>query len=117
VNTFVESDIDEKFFNGTYLIIYKNRIVLIVAGAPTEQNRKISNIIEICITLEIEISIAIVSMRSVERKRNYDTAKELKKFGICIVDERIWKIEGDYRESNKWNSRIENIVSLINQNI
>jgi len=116
-NTFVDCDKDVKIFNDTFLITYKNKNILVVAGAPTEQNKKITTILEICVKLKIEISIALVSMRSVERKENYNTPNELKKFGTCLLDERIWLIEGDYKESKKWNERIENIVSLINKNI
>lgn len=116
-NSFVESDKDVKILNDTFLITYKSKNILVVAGAPTEQNRKITDIIKICINLNIEIEIALVSMRSVERKENYDTPSELKKIGTCILDEQIWKIEGEYSESKKWNNRIENIISLINQNI
>lgn len=116
-NSFVDCDTDVNIFNDTFLITYKNRNILVVAGAPTEQNRKITTIIKICVTLKIEISIALVSMRSVERKKDYDTPAELEKNGTCLLDERIWKIEGDYKESKKWNDRIENIVSLINKNI
>lgn len=116
-NNFVDVELDSEIFNDTFLITYRNKNLLIVAGAPTEQNKTITYILTICIELKIEISLSLVSMRSFEKKKNYNTPEELLKFGSCIFDEQIWKINGDYRTSKEWNSRIENLITLINDSI
>jgi hypothetical protein len=101
--------------NGSYVITVKGRTILVVAGAPTEQGFSITLIIKICIELNIEIYFALVSMRSYERAEGYDTKNELLKFGDCVLQERIWKIEGEkFRETKEWKCRIEKIISLVN---
>lgn len=114
---FIECELGTEIFNETFLITYKNKNILIVAGAPTEQSRTITFIISVCIELKIEISLALVSMRSSERKVGYDTLNELENFGTCIFNEQIWQVQGEYKESKEWNERIENILTLINTNI
>jgi hypothetical protein len=114
---FIECEHGTEIFNDTFLIPYKNKNILIVAGAPTEQTRTITFIISICVELKIEISLALVSMRSSERKEGYDTINELERFGTCILNEQIWQVQGEFKESKEWNERIENILSLINTNI
>lgn len=112
--TFEKVAIDVDILNGTYLVEINGKIILVSAGAPTEQNIKITILIEICIKLEIEIDFALVAMRTVERREGFDTKKELKEFGDCILEERIWQINGnDFKASKEWQSRIDKISGLI----
>lgn len=112
--TFGKVAIDVDILNGTYLVEINGKIILVSAGAPTEQNIKITILIEICIKLKIEIDFALVAMRTVERREGFDTKKELKEFGECILEERIWQVNGDdFKNSNEWQSRIEKISGLI----
>jgi len=114
---FIECELGMEIFNDTFLITYMDKNILIIAGAPTEQSKTITFIISICVELKIEISLALVSMRSSERKEGYDTLKELECFGTCIFDEQIWQVQGEFKESKEWNERIENLITLINTNI
>ena len=112
--TFEKVAIDVDVLNGTYLLGINGKIILVSAGAPTEQNIKITILIEICIKLKIEIDFALVAMRTVERREGFNTKKELKEFGECIFEERIWQVNGDNFESSKeWQNRIDKISGLI----
>lgn len=107
-------DNSNSILNGTYLLEVDGKIILVVAGSPTEQGYTITIIIEIFIRLKIKIDFAIVSMRVFEKREGYDTRGELKKFGECIFEKRIWRIESeDFRQIPEWKSRIEEIVKLI----
>src|ERR1700757_2128780 len=68
--TFEKVAIDVDILNGTYLIEVNGKIILVSAGAPTEQNIRITVLIEICIKLKIKIDFALVAMRTVERREN-----------------------------------------------
>lgn len=112
--TFEKVAIDVDILNGTYLVEINGKVILVSAGAPTEQNIKITILIEICIKLKIEINFALVAMRTVERREGFDTKKELKEFGECILEERIWQVSGDnFKSSKKWQNRIDKISGLI----
>lgn len=112
--TFEKVAIDVDILNGTYLVEINGKIILVSAGAPTEQNIKITILIEICIKLKIEIDFALVAMRTVERREGFDTKKELKEFGECILEEKIWQVNGnDFKASKEWQSRIDKISGLI----
>lgn len=102
--------------NDTFIIEINNKKILIVAGATTEQGYTIVSIVEICKSLKIEVLMAIVSMRAFERKPGFDTKKQLKSISEIILVERIDKIIGDYRGSDKWNNRIKKILNLIIDN-
>jgi energy-coupling factor transporter ATP-binding protein EcfA2 len=107
----------ENIFNNTFLINVSGKAVLIVAGAPTEQKFRITIIIEVFIKLKIKIDFALVAMRSSERLEGFDTVNELAKFGECILQERIWKIEEEnFRQSKEWKNRINRYTDLIHQN-
>lgn len=109
----IEKDIDE-IFNNTFIIKVKGLFILICAGAPTEQRIKISIIINICIEINIDIKLAIVSMRSSERMKDFDTPKELKELSEIILHERIYKIPGDdFKETEEWKNRINNITNKV----
>ncbi|MCW3102422.1 MAG: hypothetical protein JWO09_862 [Bacteroidetes bacterium] len=112
--TFEKVDPTIDFLNGTYIIEIKGKIILVVAGAPTEQNIQITILIKICIELKIKIDFALVSKRTFERIENFDTVNELKNFGECLLEERINRVsEDNFEESEEWKSRIEKICKLV----
>lgn len=69
--------------------------------------------------MNIEISFAIVSCRSTERKIGFDTIKELREKGFEVIyDELIHKIEQDaFEQTEEWNQRVDNIVNKVNENL
>lgn len=108
----------DNIFNDTFLIEVNGKMILAVAGAPTEQGVKITIIIKILIELNIHISFALVAMRSQERKAGFDTEKELQLFGDCVLAERIYQVPGDDFASNKeWLARISKYAQIVLQNI
>ncbi|WP_284464586.1 hypothetical protein [Chryseobacterium sp.] len=108
----------ENIFNNTFVIEVNGKLILIVAGATTEQGFKIKVIIDVCIDLKLDISFALVSMRSFERKKGFDTKNQLSSISEVLLEERIYKInEDDFRNSKEWKNRIKKIVSLIKENI
>ncbi|MDR6459063.1 putative Fe-S cluster-containing radical SAM superfamily protein [Chryseobacterium vietnamense] len=108
----------ENIFNNTFIIEVNGKLILIVAGATTEQGVKITAIIDVCIKLKLDISFALVSMRSFERTEGFDTKNQLSSISEILLEERIYKInEADFRNSKEWKSRIEKIVRLIKANI
>lgn len=124
--TLENSDITKGVLNGTYIIEVKGKIILIVAGTPTEQKIRITIIIQVCIELNIKIDFAIVTMRTFETKYDNEanigfmTRQELKEFGECILETRIYRIEGEgdtYKQTTEWKERIEKIANLVNANI
>lgn len=108
----------EDIYNNTYVIEVNGKWILVCAGAPTEQDFTITIIIEICVKIGIDIFLAIVSMRSFERKEDFDTPKQLEEKSIIILSERIYRIANDdFEETIEWKSRIDKIVKLILENI
>lgn len=112
--TFEKVDITIDLLNGTYIVEVSGKIILVIAGAPTEQNIQITILIEICIKLKIKIDFALVSKRTFERSENFDTVNELKNFGECVLEEKIYRIVGEnFKESKEWKNRIERIYMLV----
>jgi len=107
----------ENIFNNTFIIEVKGKLILVVAGATTEQGFLITVIIEVCMKLKLDISFALVSMRSFERSEGFDTKNQLASISEILLVERINRIDGDYKTSKDWNNRIEKVVELINKNI
>lgn len=108
-------------FNGTYILKVGGKNVIIVAGSPTEQGVMITVIIEIIISMKIEIDILLLSKRTFEKKVNangdrFDTRNELSKIGISIYEEQIHSIE-DYINNVEWKNRISNISEIIKSNL
>lgn len=113
----IEANVDD-IFNNTYVIEVNGKLILVCAGAPTEQNFTITIIIDVCIKIGIDIFFAIVSMRSFERKDGFDTPKQLGEKSIIILSERIYRIANDdYKETAEWKNRIDKIVKIILENI
>lgn len=116
-SSFEEVKIDTPIQNGTYLIQTGGIKMLVSAGSPTEQGITVTMLISICIKLKIEIKFLIVSMRSFEIKKGYDTKNELLQLGANIYEEKIYKIPGDdYRENIEWKARINRIIQAIQTN-
>lgn len=108
----------ENIFNDTFIIKVKSKLILVCAGAPTEQSIKISVLIQICISIKLEIHSAIVSMRTFERIKGFDTPSELENYGCIILQERITKISGnDFEKSDEWQNRITKLSSVIYDDI
>ena len=113
----IEAHVDE-VYNNTYVIEVNGKLILVCAGAPTEQNFTITIIIDVCIKIGIDISFAIVSMRSFERKNGFDTLSELGRKSTILLSERIYRIaDNDYKETAEWKNRIDKIVKIILENI
>lgn len=113
----VNSTVDE-IFNDTFIIKVKGKYILICAGAPTEQQIKITDLLNICDSLGFKIELALVSRRSEERKEGFDTLNELRRVSDLILEEPIIKIkEKDFMESKAWIDRIEKIKSIILKNL
>ncbi|PXX23721.1 hypothetical protein [Arenibacter sp. ARW7G5Y1] len=109
----VESELSN-IFNNTFVIQINGQLVLVCAGAPTEQSIKITVIIDICLEIGLKIKFAIVSMRSSERKKGFDTPTELENISEFLKIERIHKIKVDnFMESQEWKNRIENLKNYI----
>lgn len=124
--TLKDCEITESILNGTYIIEVKGKVILIVAGTPTEQEIRITVIMQICVELNIKIDFAILTMRTFEKSIDkhgvrFNTWQELKEFGECILETKIYnRIEGDgdtYKQTAEWKERVENIVKHLNDNI
>jgi hypothetical protein len=115
----IQNDTSNNFGNGTFIININGSYVLIVAGAPTEQKITISLILIFIMELQIEISFALISVRSREVLAGFDTVSELKKLGhVCILEEEINRIDtDDYALTSIWQNRIRKISDLINKNL
>ncbi|MDR0604049.1 MAG: hypothetical protein LBG80_07085 [Bacteroidales bacterium] len=110
-----KSTVDE-IFNGTYIIYIGKEVILIIAGAPTEQKKSIRIILELCIELQIEISFVLSARRFAERN-DFNTTSELKRFTTLLNTIKIEKISGDFRKSEEWQKRIKEIVTIIQNNL
>ncbi len=107
-------DIDKE----NYLLKIKKRTILIVACAPTEQRKKISDILFAVHSLNIFPEMAIIAMCGIEKLKDYATAKELEKFGECIHETKIWRIPSNqFHKTEEWDNRISHLTSLTLKNI
>ncbi|WP_010181446.1 hypothetical protein [Aquimarina agarilytica] len=108
----------EDIFNNTFVIEVKGKLILICAGAPTEQIIRISVLIEICISIKLEIHFAIVSMRTSERREGFNTPLELEKYSSIVLKEKIKKVKGDeFEKSEEWKNRITKLSVLVLEEI
>lgn len=114
----VESAQIDEIFNNTFIIEVKGKLILVVAGATTEQNITITILVNICVEIGIEISFALVSMRSFERREGFDTPTELKSKSEIILTEKIYRIKDEkFETTTEWNERIDKIVEKVKSNI
>lgn len=117
-NSQIEISEVDKIFNDTFIVEVQGKLILVVAGAPTEQGIRITILIEICIKINIEISFLVVSMRSFEKKDGFNTFRELSEKSELILTEKIHRIDAEkFKEDVTWNQRIDRIVESIKANI
>ena len=108
----------DNIFNETYIIEVQGKWIVVVAGAPTEQNRRITIIIEICIKIKTDISFLLVSMRSFEKRKGFKTQEELDSKSEILLSEIICKIDDDdFMNTTEWNHRVDKIVEIVKSNI
>ena len=110
---FVEVKASVGMYNRTYLIEVNGILILVAAGSPTEQDITITDLVKIALKSGFNIKFLIVAMRTFEKKSGFNTPKELEKLGTNIYQEKIYKIDGDYKASSEWNNRVNKIVSSI----
>ena len=114
----------EDIFNNTFIIEVNGKYILVVAGAPTEQNITLKILIEICIQIEIKISFLLVSKRTSERKDGFNTNKDINDFSTLIHTEKISPFpltdnndSNSFKQNLDWKNRITKISKLILENI
>ncbi|NTS39785.1 hypothetical protein HRG84_02615 [Flavisolibacter sp. BT320] len=117
INNYKNSKLEEaevgSIFNNTFIIEVQGKLILVCAGAPTEQGITILILIEICIKIKIEISFLLVSMRSFEKKVGFDTPKQLASKSNIVLTKRISRIEEkNYVETAEWKNRIKDISAM-----
>jgi len=114
-------DNSTKPHNGTYVVEVNGVLILVCAGAPTEQGYSITFIIEtVQIIFNGKIVFAIVSKRLRERG-NYSTLTELVAVSECLHIERISKIQGTTTETLASNAefiqRVKQLCAIVSKNI
>jgi hypothetical protein len=114
----------EDIFNNSFIIVVNGKYILVVAGAPTEQNITLKILIEICIQIDIKISFLLVSKRTSERKDGFDTNKDINDFSKLIHTEKISPFPltdinntNSFKQNLNWKNRITKISNLILENI
>ncbi len=114
-------DIDS-IFNGTYIIKYDGKLILIVAGSPTEQHNTITDIINSAQefaqkTFNDKIVFALIAKRKIERRVGYKTIIELNALSEEVHREKINYIEETTEENLQANpvfiERINRIYNII----
>jgi len=104
--------------NGTYLLEVKGRIVLVIAGAPTEQQIRVTEIYEICVELQISISFIISAMRFFETKPTFHTIQEIEQISTLLHIFNINRIERkDFEESTELLNRISEIRNMLTEKL
>ena len=111
-------------YNNTFIIEVKGKLILVVAGAPTEQRISLKVIIEICIEINIEISFLIVAKRTYERLNGFNTVNDINEYSQLIHTERVNPIEltdkndlDSFKKNQLWINRIEKLTKIIEENI
>jgi len=111
-------------FNNTFIIEVKGKYILVIAGAPTEQNITLKTIIEITIEINISIAFLIVAKRTSERKENFDTIRDINDYSNLVHTEELKQIpivdmsdSDSFKQNQEWISRIDRLVKIIIENI
>src|SRR5690606_33492443 len=111
-------------FNNTFIIKVKGKFILVVAGAPTEQNIKLKVLIQITIELNIEISFLIVAKRTTERRDGFNTLEDINNTSKLLHTEKLKRIsllnENDlnsFKENQDWIDRINRLEKIIIENL
>ncbi|KGO91179.1 hypothetical protein [Flavobacterium subsaxonicum] len=104
--------------DGTYVITVRKKNVLVVSGAPTQQRKSITEIMESVQNLNLKPDFAIVAMRGLEKLKDFATSKELEKFGKCIYETKIWRIPSNkFNLTDEWNKRVSYLTAITLHNI
>lgn len=103
---------------GTFIITVRNKNILMVAGSPTEQRRRITAIIQTVMNMNLKPDFAIIAMRGLEKLKDFATASEMEKFGKCIYETKIWRIPSNsFNLTAEWNKRISYLTAITLHNI
>ncbi len=112
-NPLIEPAIEEELDGSNYIATVKDKRVLMVAISPTEQKKRVTDILHAVKQLEIMPDFAIVSMCGLEKLKNFATAKELENFGHCVHETKIWRIPAhEYNSTDEWNKRVTHLTSI-----
>lgn len=104
--------------DGTFIAEIHGKTILVVAESPTEQNIKITALMAICAKLNLNIDVAIVAKRLVERRFDFNTRKELMVFGKCVLEERVKLInDKNFKETKEWQGRINKIHKIVKKTL
>jgi hypothetical protein len=104
--------------DGTYIITVRKKNILIVAESPTEQKKRITNILDSILHLNLKPDFAIVAMRGLEKLKDFATSKELEQYGKCIYETKIWRIPSHkFNLTEEWNKRVSYITAITLHNI
>jgi len=108
--------LNEPFQDGSFLLTVNGKNVLVVVGAPTEQEIPIKLFIDF---FQHQITLAVIAKRLFERRKGFNTVQELNNSGWHnILEERIIRINNnDYKNSTTWETRINKIVQTILTNL
>lgn len=111
-------------YNNTFIIEVKGKLILVVAGAPTEQQVTLKVIIEICLEINLEISCLIVAKRTSERINGFNTLNDINEFSQLLHTERVNLIEltdkndlESFKQNQLWINRIEKLTKIVQDNI
>ncbi len=104
--------------DGTFVITVRKKNILVVAGAPTEQRKRITSIIESVLRLNLRPDFAIIAVRGLEKLKDFATTKELESYGKCVYETKIWRIPSHkYNLTEEWNKRISYLTAITLHNI
>lgn len=108
----------DELTDGNYIIKVRNKSILIVSGAPTQQKNSITSIIESVKNFDYNPDFALVAVSGLEKFKNFKTAQELQKFGKCIHETKIWRIPAhNFINSDEWKKRISYLTAIALHNI
>jgi hypothetical protein len=107
-----------KIPGGTYIVTVRKKNILVVSGAPTQQKKRITSIMESVFRLNYKPDFAIVAMCGLEKLKDFSTSKELERFGKCIYETKIWRIPSyTYHLTDEWNKRVSYITAITLHNL
>ncbi len=119
-----ENALVKDIYNNTFIIEVNEKFILVVAGTPTEQGITLKVLIEICLELKIKISFLLVSKRTSERTKGFNTKKDLNDFSELIHSERMNRVPlvdekdpNSFKQDLNWKNRITKINELVLNNI
>lgn len=103
----------EELNGDNYLLTVKSKKVLVVPKAPTEQKMRITAILEGLKKLEVQPDFGIIAVSSLEKLKDFATAKELENFGQCVYETKIWRIPAnEFSTTEEWNKRVSYLTTV-----